>query len=398
MTKLSIWRLCATSLLLKLIAVEACPPRCSCAGRVWDCSNEPHTSIPLDNETEILNLTSNDITVLRNDFFVGISVMLHTLYLNDNEIEWINPDVFSRLSELQVLNLRNNRIKMLHASVLDNNYKLKKLDVSCNFLKEIPSSLFESKRYLEFVNITGNLVEPSSITSAHFSDSLNLMHVDFCRQLNPHVISLQKLDYLQNYFQKLNKGPTEKGTICEKLDKVELFPTIVCFCNRTHSWFSYPGQEPGCIKSLNTSEVYSILNCNLKLNVTRTQVIKPTFVMDTLAWGSTNSIYYTTGIPVVPPKITEIPIHSSTDPTVKEMEDESNSNYIYAGIGIIVLVSLIVAIVVLVILKCRKGADQSSDTSSFEYQPEEMSPMTRPSGENTPQEGLHYAVANLPLN
>ncbi|XP_060572173.1 adhesion G protein-coupled receptor A3-like [Ruditapes philippinarum] len=119
-------------------------------GRKVDCSNNPYRfssvedlnraiTIPLD--TIYLDLSKNEITVLRKESFSQLSD-LQRLDLSHNRITLIEPGSFEGLSQLRRLDLSNNNLGSINGSIFSGLPNLQKLMLSYNKLNTIPDGTF----------------------------------------------------------------------------------------------------------------------------------------------------------------------------------------------------------------------------------------------------------------
>lgn len=81
-------------------------------GVVTNCSARGLPRVPenLDNETNILDLSQNNITVIPDKAFAEINDLLK-LYLQENSIETLEPGAFSGLENLRILDVSQNNLQ-----------------------------------------------------------------------------------------------------------------------------------------------------------------------------------------------------------------------------------------------------------------------------------------------
>ena len=81
---------------------------------------------------------------------------LKALYLSDNQITKIHPDVFNPLKQLKVLNLRDNQITEIHPVVFKSLTRLNELNLSDNQIAEIHPETFKSLSQLKILHLSHN--------------------------------------------------------------------------------------------------------------------------------------------------------------------------------------------------------------------------------------------------
>lgn len=154
--KRRIWQFIWTSLLLvsTIQAVGRCPSpypdRCDCdppqqnkTGTIVYCRHLHLDYVPphFPEDTVSINFGDNSITTVTADSFKNVPI-LHTLLLDNCEIETITEDAFSHLTSLKILSLANNKIQSLHPGTFDGLTQLEELYLSGNELADVPDLLF----------------------------------------------------------------------------------------------------------------------------------------------------------------------------------------------------------------------------------------------------------------
>jgi Leucine-rich repeat (LRR) protein len=123
--------------------------------RLTNISTEVFAKLPA---LEQLYLRRNQIESV--DFSLepaGIFSKLHLLILDDNKIEDLEENCFSKLTSLLVLTLNNNRLKKLEAKVFKPTFPLVLFDVRNNKIEEIERKLFTEKTLNMDFKATGNV-------------------------------------------------------------------------------------------------------------------------------------------------------------------------------------------------------------------------------------------------
>nr|XP_006817056.1 PREDICTED: uncharacterized protein LOC102804127 [Saccoglossus kowalevskii] len=91
-----------------------CPDICSCNGLYVDCADSNITTLPitLDHDTRKLNLAKNNLDMLEDSSFIGMTA-LTTLILTDNPLTYIQPGSFKGLDLLPSLDLSGMNIERI---------------------------------------------------------------------------------------------------------------------------------------------------------------------------------------------------------------------------------------------------------------------------------------------
>lgn len=285
------------SVVFLISASEPCAEMCSCSSGTVNCSNTSLVKITfnLEEDTEVLDLSYNLIEILINEFFSEIDVAdIKSVYLNDNRIRSVEPEVFRWFGALKHLYLQNNKINNLHPSSFQSNINLITLDLSGNILTTLDPKIFEENHLLSWVNIMGNSLNVSTISSTTFSFSLNTLYIEMCKNPKYSINSFQNipifkkfnlteskmfsLDTFMSYqntqlqeissdnyvFSKLSKlgfGGFSKFRY-DEIDEILFSPSnssFICFCARLSAWFLCYEETFQC--TIHISDIYSHLNC-----------------------------------------------------------------------------------------------------------------------------------------
>ncbi|XP_045122788.1 chaoptin-like [Portunus trituberculatus] len=127
-----------------------------------DLSHNELTSVPRGalsplNILEWFNLHGNHIAELAEEDWLGLRDTLATLFLGDNDIDHVPRDVFSRCKRLLRLNLDDNNILTLERDSLSRN--IQTLSLSHNLLTGFPSEALSNIRSLTWLFLRGNLLD-----------------------------------------------------------------------------------------------------------------------------------------------------------------------------------------------------------------------------------------------
>ena len=108
---------------------------------------------------EQIILTSNGIKRLNAENFAFNSVdRLDSLYLEFNELTFLDRNFLSHLKRITSLSLANNLIKCLEYTALDELNQLEDIDLSNNFIESIGSESFARNAQLKSINLNNNSI------------------------------------------------------------------------------------------------------------------------------------------------------------------------------------------------------------------------------------------------
>lgn len=169
----------------------ACPDRCSCtvlnsyvSSTSVKCSYLGLSDMPaMLHETTVhtLDLSNNDIRILRNDSFSNYST-LSTLILSNNEVEEIQLNAFAGLLMMRVLDLRYNKLNSFNPKIISANTVLEKVSLQGNAIAYLPSN----SPILISASVSFLDLSECSLTSVHpitFSGLPNLYSLDLSSNL-----------------------------------------------------------------------------------------------------------------------------------------------------------------------------------------------------------------------
>lgn len=159
-------------------------------GTRWDCEYVEHglTSVP-----KVCWSLHNDVT---------------QVFLDYNEIEQLEHDSFSELTNLQVLSLRENKISNIDLGILSGLKELKYLDLANNKLPELPTDLWD---LVELIHLDLSNNQLADAQYYNISNLVNLevldLHLNHLTQIPYHCLEplskLQKLHIYWNMFVEL---------------------------------------------------------------------------------------------------------------------------------------------------------------------------------------------------
>ncbi|XP_060776656.1 trophoblast glycoprotein-like [Neoarius graeffei] len=220
-----------------------CPHKCVCTDTKVNCNHQNFTSIPqpIPATTTTLLVTGNEISQLTEDSFPVRLDYLTYLNLSENQIEHVDPGVFTNLPRLRLLDLSDNRIlrfssgafpennvlqvlnltrSLYNFSFADAVYNLSKcalpklsvLRLASNDLVVLPDDMFASLSNLTTLDLRNNSI-------------VSIKNVTFRNQ------ALVSLDLRNNALKELSNGTLKEFSQIPGLRLYLLGNQWVCDCN-----------------------------------------------------------------------------------------------------------------------------------------------------------------------
>jgi len=166
-----------------------CPSSCSCSTTEATCVSASLTEFPVErfpNQLQKLVISRNRIT-----------------QLGDVTIRnWM-------IVSLQELNLSNNAINTIDGKSFIGQSGLQKLDLSGNNITTFPLETFVYPRHLKWLSLANNIeLQVREHTPLLESDSLQVLHLEYCNIETICVTNLEKLGELKELYLSHNKIKT----------------------------------------------------------------------------------------------------------------------------------------------------------------------------------------------
>ncbi|XP_050396315.1 slit homolog 2 protein [Patella vulgata] len=157
-----------------------CPQQCTCIGTTVDCSGRGLKTLPqfLPMYTTELKLGDNEITRVKAEGLFSKLSNLQVLELNDNKIEIIEEGTFAGASQLTDLQLTNNRLTQLSGKIFAGLENVKTLMLRGNKITCINNSTFTETPRLRLLSIYDNQIRcimKGSFDRLYYLSTLNLM-------------------------------------------------------------------------------------------------------------------------------------------------------------------------------------------------------------------------------
>lgn len=124
---------------------------------------------------------------------------LENLYLNENKITILHPNLFSELESLAVLELAKNHISRLDPKIFENLDNLKLINLDDNKLEQLSHDLFKGLTSLQFISMNGNILQSREFLILNLEGSVvEFMYRQACG------VKDVKQDMNENQFSLLN--------------------------------------------------------------------------------------------------------------------------------------------------------------------------------------------------
>uniref|UniRef100_A0A8C2JYT6 Leucine rich repeat transmembrane neuronal 4 like 1 n=1 Tax=Cyprinus carpio TaxID=7962 RepID=A0A8C2JYT6_CYPCA len=147
----------ASSLLLFSSGERMCPYSCRCEGKIVHCESASFQDVPenISVSCQGLSLRYNDLHTMLPYQFAHLNQLLW-LYLDHNQIMFVDSRAFQGVRRLKELILSSNRISQLHNVTFHGVPNLRSLDLSYNKLQELQPGQFFGLRKLQNLHLRSN--------------------------------------------------------------------------------------------------------------------------------------------------------------------------------------------------------------------------------------------------
>ncbi|KAK2871306.1 hypothetical protein Q8A67_023833 [Cirrhinus molitorella] len=147
----------ASSLLLFSSGERMCPYSCRCEGKIVHCESSGFQDVPenISVSCQGLSLRYNDLHTMLPYQFAHLNQLLW-LYLDHNQIMFVDSRAFQGVRRLKELILSSNRISQLHNVTFHGVPNLRSLDLSYNKLQELQPGQFFGLRKLQNLHLRSN--------------------------------------------------------------------------------------------------------------------------------------------------------------------------------------------------------------------------------------------------
>ncbi|KAL7847920.1 hypothetical protein AOLI_G00226380 [Acnodon oligacanthus] len=149
--------LLVSTLLLLCSGEKTCPYNCRCEGKIVHCDSASFMDVPenISVTCQGLSLRNNDLHTMLPYQFAHLNQLLW-LYLDHNQISFVDSRAFQGIRRLKELILSTNRISQLHNSTFHGVPNLRSLDLSYNKLQELQPGQFHGLRKLQNLHLRSN--------------------------------------------------------------------------------------------------------------------------------------------------------------------------------------------------------------------------------------------------
>jgi len=186
----------------------SCPLNCNCYLQIVRCPRRPGEKLRrvprlgLPRNTRTLDLRGNNITVIKADDFIGLRKLEH-LYLNDNEIQVIEPGAFSALKNLKLLQLYGNGLREIRDDMFAGLYNLRNLYIYQNKIRTISPNAFADLSKLKRLDMWNNQID--FISSQMLDPLINLKELRM--ENNRFTCNCEFILTLETYRKRHNNQP-----------------------------------------------------------------------------------------------------------------------------------------------------------------------------------------------
>ncbi|XP_032898195.1 leucine-rich repeats and immunoglobulin-like domains protein 2 [Amblyraja radiata] len=190
--------LCA-AFILEAAAATACPPQCSCADGLVDCSRRRITEIPRQLPVWVtqLDLSHNRLISIKDAAFDGLDGLLE-VKINYNLLSSI-PQLGAAAANITMLSLTHNRLAELILMDLQPYSSLETLDLSSNMLSEIKTTSFPIMQ-LKNLHLNNNrimVLEPGCFDNLSSTLLVLKLNRNKISVIQPKSFRLPHLQYLE---------------------------------------------------------------------------------------------------------------------------------------------------------------------------------------------------------
>ncbi|XP_037540144.1 amphoterin-induced protein 1 [Nematolebias whitei] len=182
-----------------------CHKTCICASNIVSCSKMNLTSVPigLPHYTAVLDLSYNEIHVLKSEWTPAKLPNLHNLLLSHNNLHFLSSEAFVNVKHLRYLDLSSNTLKMLDEFVFEPLVNLEVLLLYNNQISQIDRSAFITMTNLQKLYLSQNQMSrfPVELIRERFrQEKLSLLDV------SSNKIKVLPMDELQKLPAWLRNG------------------------------------------------------------------------------------------------------------------------------------------------------------------------------------------------
>lgn len=172
-----------------------------------------------------IDMNSNKIVALPSELFRDQSNSLEEILLHDNKITVLSPNLFSNLSQLQVLDVSKNQLtsSWVNRNTLKGLIRLVLLDLSFNQINKLDLNIFTDLFSLQVLNLCHNQIEVLSTDTFALLNNLHKLYLSHNKikyldaySLN-HLYTLSELAIDNNLITDLHPDTFRNCSALEKL-------------------------------------------------------------------------------------------------------------------------------------------------------------------------------------
>ncbi|KAH8305592.1 hypothetical protein KR059_002341 [Drosophila kikkawai] len=155
-----------------------CPAGCTCMEHTVRCIRNKLNAVPqVPQDTQVLDLRFNHIEELPANAFSGLN-QLTTLFLNDNELSFVQEGALQGLTALKFLYLNNNRLSRLPATIFQRLRSLEAIFLENNDIWQLPDGIFNNLPRLNRLILYNNKLTQLPVDGFNRLNSLKRLRLD----------------------------------------------------------------------------------------------------------------------------------------------------------------------------------------------------------------------------
>lgn len=189
--------------LLASTARASCPLGCSCkwkAGkRTVECIDRNFYTIPegIDLDTQVLDLSSNNINVLQKEIFLLMGITnIQKLYLRKCKLEFVDDRAFRGVTNMDELDLSDNALSTV-PSLIYIPY-LKSINLAHNPIHQISSYSFQSTPGIRYIDLSNCQIHTIYSEAFYGIDKVDTLKLNGNKLVSLKPRTVDKLSYIRN--------------------------------------------------------------------------------------------------------------------------------------------------------------------------------------------------------
>lgn len=195
---------CVILLVLLVSAANAsCPLGCACkwkgGKRTVECIDRNFYTIPegIDLDTQVLDLSSNNINILQKEIFLIMSITnIQKLYLRKCKLEIVDDKAFRGVTNMDELDLSDNQLSAV-PSLIYIPY-LKSINLAHNPIHQITSYSFQSTPGIRYIDLSNCQIHTIYSEAFYGIDKIDTLKLNGNKLASLKPRTVDKLSYIRN--------------------------------------------------------------------------------------------------------------------------------------------------------------------------------------------------------